>query len=442
MTDQVDPKTQIGLVAAISIGVGGMIGAGIFSILGVVASVAGAAMPISFAVGGVVALFAAYSYVKLGVRFPTAGGAVTFIVQGYGDGLRAGTINVFQYFSYVIAIALYAHGFAAYAVTFWDIPAKYYAVGIVLAFTLINFVGSRFMGRVETVIVTIKVAILVIFIGSAIVALQDFDRLSPAHWSVPPEILFGAGVVFVGYEGFGLITNAAANMGNVKKELPRAIYGSVSIVIVIYVLVALGVVANLPLQQLQGLGDSALAVAAKPALGQVGFTLIAIAALLSTASAVNATLFGSANVAYQIASDGDLIEAFDKKLWGKEVEGLFITAGLVIFFVLLFPLGPIAMMGSAAFLLVYSAISFGHYRIREQTQAKGWLVLVSAALCLLLFVALSIYIIQNEPIAYVALAVVLVGSFIFEIVYRRVKGRTFKQLLDKTANLHLDGKQP
>jgi hypothetical protein len=101
-------KADIGLLAALSIGVGGMIGAGIFSILGVVARVAGSAMPLSFAIGGVVAGLAAYSYVALGKTFPSVGGAVTFLVRGYGEGVASGSLNLFQYFSYIITIALYA----------------------------------------------------------------------------------------------------------------------------------------------------------------------------------------------------------------------------------------------------------------------------------------------------------------------------------------------
>jgi len=93
-------RADIGLVAALSIGVGGMIGAGIFSILGVVARVAGSAMPLSFAIGGVVAGLAAYSYAALGKTFPSVGGAVTFVVRGYGEGVASGSLNLFQYFSY------------------------------------------------------------------------------------------------------------------------------------------------------------------------------------------------------------------------------------------------------------------------------------------------------------------------------------------------------
>jgi amino acid transporter len=175
-----------------------------------------------------------------------------------------------------------------------------------------------------------------------------------------------------------------------------------------------------------------LAVAAKPSLGQAGFRLIAIAALLSTASAVNATLFGSMNIAYQIAKNGGLPPAFDRKLWGRDVEGLFITSGLVLVFVLLFPLSAVASMGSAGFLLVYSAVNIGHMRIRKQTGAKAWPVVASAVTCLSLFVVLVYHMIATAPTSAIALGVALAGSFLFEIVYRRRTGRTFKAILTQT----------
>jgi amino acid transporter len=427
-------KSDIGLVAALSIGLGAMIGAGIFSILGVAAGISGSAMPLSFAIAGVVAGLAAYSYVALGKTFPSVGGAVTFLVRSYGEGVASGSLNLFQYFSYIITIALYATGFAAYAMTFIHLPSKLWAAGVVLIFTAINFLGSRSMGRAESVIVIIKVAILIVFIVAACLALagKGFARLSPATWPGPLAILTGAGVLFVGYEGFGLVTNAAANMAKPKRELPRAIYGSVAIAFVIYVLVASGVVTNVPLNVLKGLGDSALAVAAKPSLGQTGFRLIAIAALLSTASAVNATLFGSTNIAYQIAKNGGLPPAFDRKLWGRDVEGLFITSGLVLVFVLAFPLSAVASMGSAAFLLVYSAVNIGHLRIRQQTGAKAWPVVAAAVACLSLFVVLFYHMITTAPTSAIALGVTLAGSFVFEIAYRRTTGRTLKGILIET----------
>ena len=424
----------LGLPAAVSIGVGGMIGAGIFSILGVVAGVSGTALPVSFVLGGAVAILAAYSYLKLGVRYPSVGGASQFLVEEYGDGLRSGALNIFQYFAYIIAIALYARGFAGYATTFFPNSTaawldEAFAVGVVVLFTLVNFLGSRIMGQAETAIVAIKVGVLVLFIAAGIFFIEP-DRLAPAGWGEPQNLLFGAGILFIGYEGFGLITNAAGEMTNPRRELPRAIYLAVGIVILIYVLVAIVVIGNLSIYALKAAEESALAEAAKPFLGQFGFTLIAIAALLSTSSAVNATLFGAANVSYQVAKDGELPQSFTRKVWSRNSEGLFITTSLVIVFVVLFDLGPIAMMGSAAFLIVYAAVSLGHLRVHRQTGAKPAIIWASLITLLAMFVLLIIYIMSNQPAAALALIVTLAVSVLIEWAYRRWTGRRLHRLAE------------
>ena len=423
------PTGPIGTVAAICIGVGGMIGAGIFSILGVVAKVSGSALPISFAIGGIVALLAGYSYLKLGQRFPSVGGAVQFLVQGFGDGIFSGALNIFQYIGYVIALALYARGFAGYAVTFlsgnppsWADEA--FAIGVLLVFTGVNFLGAAASGKAETYIVVIKVTILLFFIVSSLFFIEP-SRLSTSGWPGGTDIMFGAGVLFIGYEGFGLVTNAAGYMANPKRQLPRALFGAIAIVIAIYVMVSIGVIGNLALPQLFGARDYALAEAAKPFLGQFGFTLIAVAALFSTSSAVNATLFGAANVSYQVAKDGQLPKTFTNRIWGRNVEGLFITTGLVVVLVLGFDLAPIAMMGSAAFLLVYAAVNVAHLRVIGETGARRSIVVLSLITCIVMFGFLLDYIVEHAPsAALVTLVASLALSFVIEAVYRKRTGRS------------------
>jgi amino acid transporter len=283
------------------------------------------------------------------------------------------------------------------------------------------------------VIVIIKVTILVFFIVGAFFSI-DPDRLSPSGWPNGVDIIFGAGILFVGYEGFGLITNAAGDMVNPKRELPRAIYIAVAIVISIYVLVAIGVIGNLPLPELESAQDYALAEAAKPFLGEFGFKLIAIAALLSTSSAVNATLFGASNVSYQIARDGQLPSTFTKARWNRHIEGLFITAGLSVVFVLGFDLGPIAMMASAAFLIVYAAVNAAHLKVRSQTGARTWVVVASLVACVAMFVLLMVYIVRKAPAAaWITLLATLAAAFAIEVVYRARTGRRFRTLAEGAA---------
>ncbi|MEA2925881.1 MAG: hypothetical protein QOI46_3940 [Alphaproteobacteria bacterium] len=418
---------QIGMVAAVSIGIGGMVGAGIFSILGVVAQAAGNAMWLAFAIGGVVALLSTYSYAKLGATFPSAGGAVHFLVKSFGDGVLAGGLNLFMWAGYIISLALYATAFGGYAATFVTttpspLLLKSLAVVVVVLLTVVNALGAKFMGRSETVIVVIKVAILVLFAAVGLWFIRP-GYLSPELWPETKSILFGAGVLFIGYEGFGLITNAAADMRNPRTMLPRALYTSVILVIIIYLAVSLTVTGNLSDYEIERAKDYALAEAAKPFLGEFGFRLIAIAALFSTASAINATLFGSANVCYMIARDGELPVGLSRTDWKQATGGLLLTAALVVAVMLAFDLAGIAMMGSAAFLLIYAAVNAGHLKVLQETGANAILVWLSLLTCLVMFVILCVYTYQQQPAALVALVIIAAASFAAEWAYRQWTGR-------------------
>jgi amino acid transporter len=419
---------RIGLVAAVSIGIGGMVGAGIFSILGVVAHAAGNAMWLAFAIGGVVALLSTYSYAKLGATFPSAGGAVHFLVKSFGDGVLAGGLNLFMWAGYIISLALYATAFGGYAATFVTatpspLLLKSLAVVPVVVLTLVNAFGATLMGRWETVIVVVKVAILVLFAAVGLCFIRP-GYLSPELWPEPKSVLFGAGVLFIGYEGFGLVTNAAADMRDPRKLLPRALYTSVILVIALYLAVSLTVTGNLSDYEIEQSKDYALAEAAKPFLGQFGFRLIAIAALFSTASAINATLFGSANVCYMIARDGELPAGLSRTEWkDATTSGLLLTAGLVVVVMLIFDLSGIAMMGSAAFLLIYAAVNAGHLRVLDQTGANAIIVWLSLLTCLAMFAVLCVYTYQEQPRAIATLILIAAASFAAEWAYRRWTGR-------------------
>jgi amino acid transporter len=409
-----------------------MVGAGIFSILGVVAQAAGNAMWLAFAIGGVVALLSTYSYAKLGAVFPSAGGAVHFLVKGFGDGILAGGLNLFMFAGYIISLALYATAFGGYAATFVTttpspLLLKSLAVASIVVLTLVNAFGAQLMGRSETVIVAIKVAILVLFAAVGLFFIKPAN-LSPELWPEAKSILFGAGVLFIGYEGFGLVTNAAGDMRDPSKMLPQALYTSVFLVIAIYLAVSLTVTGNLSNGEIERAKDYALAEAARPFLGEFGFRLIAIAALFSTASAINATLFGSANVCYMIARDGELPAGLSRTEWKDATNGLVLTAALVVAVTLGFDLSGIAMMGSAAFLLVYAAVNAGHLRVLQQTGANAIIVWLSLITCLVMFAILGVYTYQQQPAAIAALVIIAAGSFVAEWIYRRWTGRVIKDV--------------
>jgi len=406
-----------------------MIGAGIFSILGTASQIAGNAVYVSFIIAGLVALLTTYSFAKLGAKFPSAGGPTEFLVRGFGDNVLSGGFNILLWIGYIFALALYARAFASYAVTFFPnispIWVNIFGTIIILIFTAVNFIGAKAVGRSELFIVTVKVGILILFaiIGFLFIKPQ---LLSPAHYPPMDNILFAAAVLFLAYEGFGLITNSAEDMSNPQNTLPRALYFSVLIVIVIYVSVSFAVVGNLALPQIVKAKDYALAEAARPFLGLIGFKIMAVAALLSTSSAINATLYGGANVSYTMAKEGELPEVFDRKVWGRGIEGLFITAGFVILFANLFDLGGIAMLGSASFLLIYAAVNIGHLRLYKKTGANRYIILLAFIGCLSVFVILVYYLLKYSHQTLIALVIVLIFSFLGEGIYRGLSRRKLK----------------
>ena len=260
-------KKKMGLIPAISIGIGGMVGAGIFSILGVATEIAGSKMFISFLIAGFVALLSTYSFAKLGARFPSSGGPVEFLYRGFGKNFVSGGLSILLWIGYIVAIALYARAFSGYFMAFLPsdslpILRPLLSAGIVLLFMGLNFLSARSMGRSELVIVAIKVLILVLFIVIGIFFMKP-SNLAILSYDKPINILYGAAIVFLAYEGFGLITNAAEDMKNPKKNLPRALYISVLVVILIYLGISLTVVGNLPVSGIIDAKEYALAEAAR-----------------------------------------------------------------------------------------------------------------------------------------------------------------------------------
>ena len=203
-------------------------------------------------------------------------------------------------------------------------------------------------------------------------------------------------------------------------------YLALAIVVAIYVLVSAVIVMTLSLPVIEANAGHVLSESAKAIFGQVGFVVIGVAALLATASGVNATMFGDANLAYLVAKSGELPKSFAKNVWLGGTGGLFVAAALTALFVLFFPLSAVGQMASLAFLLIYATVSVGHFRVRRQTGANPWLLAAAVTVNVALFALLLGYTIDSGPASTpVTLLVVLAASFGFEFVYRRTTGRTF-----------------
>ena len=423
---------EIGFKEALAIGIGGMIGGGIFAVLGLSLQLAGAAAPVAFFISGIVALLTAYSYAKLTRRYPSSGGTVEFIVRAYGTGILAGGLNITLILSYTIMIALYAYAFGAYAASVINESLRpFFAALVIATFVFINALGAYTSGRVEDALVYFKIAVLILVAGAGL-SYVNRNKFSPSNRPPFTAIIAGGMIIFLAYEGFELISNAAADAE--VDELPKAFYASVIIVTTIYVLIALVTAGVLTPEEVIKARDYALAEAAKPSLGEAGFLLVVLAALASTASAINATLYGVTGISYVVAKYGSIPKGFEKRIRKRATEGLLIVATISLLLAVFVPLETISSAGSAGFLVIFTAVNLAAYKLHREIQANKYLALLAALATTISLGILTYRLAMTYPIALRSYLLFPI-AFLIERIYRKRTGRSLSKYIDKRLEL-------
>ncbi len=437
-------KGKIGLFGAMAIGIGGMVGGGIFAVLGEAVSLAHGATAVAFMVAGVVAYLTSYSYSRLSVRYPSAGGTVVFIDQAFGTNLVTGTLNLMLWLSYLVTISLYAVAFGSYGLTFFSgeqgpwLRHLLISIAILLP-VLINLFNAEIVGKSETFIVALKLILLAVVMAAG-VGYVDPKRFSPSEWGSPLTFVAAGFVIFVAYEGFELIANSAADVKNPAKTLPRAYNGSVLLVIGLYLLVALVTVGTVPEDRIAEVKDYALAEAARPALGQVGFVVVAIAALLATFSAINASLYGNARLGFVLAKDGELPRVLKRKAWNQPVWGVLVVAGLSLLMANLVDLTSIAIIGSAGFLLIFAAANAAGVKLAKETGGNRWVSLAGCLACLASLCTLLVHTAKDNIQALWVFASFIAFSAVFELTYGRLRRGPLRLIRGHDTKLPSGGK--
>jgi amino acid transporter len=366
-----------GLWSAIFLGIGSMVGAGIFIVIGEAGAIAGSLVTASFLLSGFIALLCGYSLSKLAVRYPSRGGIIEYLSQLYGEGLVSGSLGVLFYFAQLVALAAVAKSFGTYAASYaasGPTPTLTNAcsLGVLALFVSINLIGAAMVARAENYIVTVKLCVLVAFTVAALWFI-DPTRLAPAKAPAAINISFTLGLTFFAYQGFSVITNSVEDMRDPARTMPRAMTLAVLLVAVMYISISVAVFGSLSLETIVKDRDFALAAAVRPVFGAIGFKIMAATALLATASAINATLYAVTQISYTLAKDGDLPKAYEYSVF-HNTEGLLISAALIVPMVLLFDLGQIATIAAISVLLIQGFTHAGHFFKRTETSANGGLV--------------------------------------------------------------------
>jgi len=419
---------QLGLKELIAIGVGGMIGGGIFSVLGLAVAVAGNAAPLAFLLGGLLALLAGYSYIRLALAFHSDGASFTYLEKAFPNHTFIGALTGWTVIvGYIGTLALYAFTFGAYTAELMHAVESSWirhmlSITIIVIFSLINLRGARSSGQVEDMIVFSKVLLLGILALAGLSAVEE-QRFEPFAAHGVASIIMAGALIFVAYEGFQLITNAVCEAARPKRNIPLAIYGSVAIVTTIYVLIAVIAVGSLDTQVMIEAEEYALAVAAEPALGNAGRILVCLAAMLATASAINATVFGASRMMADMAMHHEMPKPFSFR--NREAAPWMAVLVIGLITVALTTLGGlefIASFSSLTFLLVSLAVCSANWKLRAITAALPWLVIAGMALLTATIITLLFYLVLQSPHTLIAIGCMYLAVTVMTLVYHYHNG--------------------
>jgi amino acid transporter len=411
---------------AVFLGVGAMVGAGIFALLGQAGTVAGAAVWVSFLIAGLVSGLLGYSLVKLGVRYPSSGGIITYLVQAFGNGRVVGISAWLGYFTAIVLVgAMVAVSFGDYAALLvvgrdadpaWS---KLFASLMVVGATLLVAAGTRGVDRVQSIIVVALLCVFSIFIVATFKDLNT-DLLAVSGYPSLKAIVSSVALTFFAYLGFAVISFAAGDIPNPTRNLPRAMYLALAITAALYVAIAIGVFGTLSVAKVIDYGPTAIAEAARPTLGDAGFGVMAVAALLATSSSVTATLYASRGLTGELAQRGQFPPLFGPESRLGANGGVWITAVATVVLVVGFDLGVIASVGSAVSLAVFALVSVAAVRLRREIGASTVILLLAVASCGLVLLSYAVDTLWGHPETFWCTVGTVVLAIVVDTVWKHI----------------------
>jgi amino acid transporter len=423
---------NLGIPELIAIALGGMVGGGIFTILGISVAMIGVLTPVAIVVGGVLASLAAYSYIKLGVYYKDEGATYSFYKRTFKDShFAASLIGWWVVFGYISTLALYAYTFAAYAISGFPVAndewiRKCIAGMVILVFTVINVWSVKGMGKVEDIMVYTKLVILVVI---SFVLVNNSQTSIPVlfHEGDSPNVysvLIVAAITFVAYEGFELVINAVNEMEKPEINIPRAIYSAIFMAVLIYAVIALGAILAIPFEDIIRNKEYALASGAEDVLGHWGTELVIVGALLATSSAISGTMFGASRQMAVIAEDGYLPAVLARRKRRIPVYAIISMAACAFALVLAGNLEVILEFGSVTFLLVSLLMAYANFRIRNLTGSSTAITLVSIAGLLIGTTLILYFELNNQPRQLIFIVVIYAILTLGSWLYSRIRARS------------------
>jgi amino acid transporter len=415
------------LRGAVFLGIGAMVGAGIFALLGQAGEIAGAGVWISFLVAGLISLALGYAMAKLGANFPSSGGLITYLIKGFGNGRLVGVASWLGYVTAIVVVgAMVAVSFGDYAaaIVVGDdasaVWSKVFASALLVAGALLCIVGPRMVDRAQSLIVIGLLAVFAVFVVVTIANLHS-NLLAISGYPSRRSIISSVALTFFAYLGFAVISFAAGDLRDPQRNLPRAMYLALGATTLLYVAIAIGVFGTLTVDEVIHYGPRAIAEAARPTLGEAGYAAMAVAALLATASSVTATLYASSGLTGTLAESGQFPKPFGSGSRLGRHGGLLITTVLTLLFVTVFNLGALASIGSAVSLAVFVLVGVAALRLRHTIGARRWIVAAGILASTIVLIVFAVDTFDNDPKAFWTMVVLPFAAFGLDVIWKRLR---------------------
>lgn len=439
--------------SCLMIGIGGLIGGGIFSVIGVISVYTGPYAYISYLITGIITLITVYSYQKLNFKWYGPGGEYSVVQSAFLNsrlrdlGLFVGLLLCF---GYIASMALYAYTFSVYFILLFNIPYNYLTISIIittlfLIFTLLNLKGVKESAAMQNVLVMIKVIILILFsIMGIFYALNtpgqmilnvglDIDSLKNLSFL---GIIIGSSSIVVSYQGFQLIAYGSSEMKDIKGGL-KMMRWSVLISMIIYCLVGFTAIAILGISGLIGTGtqdaEVAIANAALKFMGPFGMIIIVFGALLSTASALNATILGSSRLVYLLSKDKIFPKTLSRLSSNRVPHNAILFISILSVILTIITGGALSIAKVAAFIFsqVFFVMNFANYKVYKQTESKKIFPLIGMILTGVLFLILLIFSLINIRTEFISIISFICMQVVTLLLIRHIKSINNNKLVQK-----------
>jgi amino acid transporter len=292
--------------------------------------------------------------------------------------------------------------------------------GVVVAVAAVNIAGATFIDRVQSLIVIVLLAVFAVFIVVTLRQLNP-DLLAPSTYPPAADIVSSVALTFFAYLGFTVISFTGGDLPDPARNLPRAMYLALAVTAALYILISIGVFGTLTVQEVVENGETALALAAKPALGEAGFAMMAIAALLATSSSVNANIYAAAGSTKKLAAAGIFPPVFGQRALVGGTRGLTISALLVLLLANLVDLTAIASLGSVVALAIFLVTSVAAFRLRAETGSRASLLIAAIAVTALVVVVFAVQTLRDAPETFAAMIGILLLAVGLDQIWSRVR---------------------